>query len=422
MSKYRYRATFCHQVDWERLRQQASGQRLIIPIDVAKEDFFVTVMNADQAVLKTIKWRHPQQTRELIERLTSLGARSLEAVLEPSGTYGDALRYQLRLAGVRVYRISPKRVHDAAEVYDGVPSLHDAKAAYLIGRLHLEGVSQPWEEVDEHRRQLQAPLKRLEWAQELFQRAYNRLDALMARHWPEAPHCLTLQATSLLQLLAHYGDPAAVAAEPERAGQLLRHTGGRWLKSQKIEALVESAATTVGVPMVAGERELIKELARELLQARQQCRRIERHLDEQVRQQAQLALIASVVGQTSAVVLYCALNDPAHYADAASYLKAAGLNLKERSSGKHKGRLKLTKRGPGVARYYLYFAALRLIAQSGPARRWYEAKVARDGGRRGKAITALMRKLAKALWYVAQGARFDQAKLFSAAQDQAQAA
>jgi len=59
--------------------------------------------------------------------------------MEPSGTYGDALGWQLREAGIELYRVAPKRVHDAAEVYDGVPSLHDAKAAYLIGRLHLQG-------------------------------------------------------------------------------------------------------------------------------------------------------------------------------------------------------------------------------------------------------------------------------------------
>jgi hypothetical protein len=47
-------------------------------------------------------------------------------------------------------------VHDAAEVYDGVPSLHDANAAELIGRLHLQGVSQMWEEPGEERREFNA--------------------------------------------------------------------------------------------------------------------------------------------------------------------------------------------------------------------------------------------------------------------------
>ena len=75
--------------------------------------------------------------------------------------------------------------------------------------------------------------------------------------------------------------------------------------------------------------------------------------------------------------------------------------------------MRLTKRGPGTARLYLYFAVLRWIARAGPARRWYEAKVARDGGVTVKAIAALMRKLARALWHVGQGECFDERRLFA---------
>jgi transposase len=119
-----------------------------------------------------VKWTPPQQTRALVEALvTTFGAARLEVVMEPSGTYGDALRALFVDAGVKVYRISPKRVHDAAELYDGVPSLHDAKAAYLIGRLHLEGVSQPWAEPSASRRALTAQLGLLDLYQERWRAA-----------------------------------------------------------------------------------------------------------------------------------------------------------------------------------------------------------------------------------------------------------
>lgn len=48
--------------------------------------------------------------------------------MEPTGTYGDGLRALLVSRGVSVFMQSPKRVHDAREVFDGVPSLHDAKS------------------------------------------------------------------------------------------------------------------------------------------------------------------------------------------------------------------------------------------------------------------------------------------------------
>ena len=79
-----------------------------------------------------------------------------------------------------------------------------------------------------------------------------------------------------------------------------------------------------------------------------------------------------------------------------------GLNLKERSSGKHKGKLKLTKRGPSIVRRWLYFAAMRAI-QDPNVRRWYEAKKAKDGDRGKGALLGVARKLALALYGVAVG-------------------
>jgi hypothetical protein len=90
-----------------------------------------------------------------------------------------------------------------------------------------------------------------------------------------------------------------------------------------------------------------------------------------------------------------------------------GLNLKERSSGKHQGQLKITKRGPGIARKYQYFVALRWLYTDPVIAQWYHNKVRRDGDLKGKAIVAVMRKLALSLWYVARGDRFDSRKLFN---------
>lgn len=413
MSKYKYRATKFQQVNWKRIRDLATDGQLILPIDVAKEDMYAVLMKPDRTVIETLMWRHPHETRAFVEQIVALGIHRVEAVLEPSGTYGDALRRLLAEARATVHRVSPKRVHDAAEVYDGVPSLHDAKAAYLIGRLHLEGVSRPWVEPDERRRTLRAQLTLLAIYQERCRRGINRLEAMLARHWPEAPYSLDLNCVSLLRLLAQYGDAAAVTAEPETAQELLRRAGGPGLKPAKIEALLTSARTTVGVPCLEAEREAIRIIAADVLEARACCGEIERALKPEIAVQPSLARSAAAVGKTTAVVLYCTLGDQAGYADARSYEKAAGLNLKERSSGKHKGKLKLTKRGPSLARFYLYFAALRLIKKDGPAKRWYDAKVARDGIK-GKAIAALMRKLIKALWHVGRGADFDVHKLFGA--------
>ena len=414
MSKRRYKSEEFKNVDWERVESRIEGERVVLAVDVAKEDFVATLLEADHKALLTFRWGHPQETADVVERMLRLSqGRRLEAVLEPSGTYGDALLWQLRQAGIAVYRVSPKRVHDAAEVYDGVPSLHDAKAAYLIGRLHLQGISQPWQEPSDERRELKALQTRLRVCKEREQAARARLEAHLSRHWPEILGILPLGSATLWALISTYGDPASVAGDACTAQALMRRTGGPGLSEEKIQAVLASARSSLGVPVVAAERELLQWLGAEVLEAGQQVRQVEREIERRVEHDPLLLPLAAVIGKVSAAVLLAAVGSPRDYPDAASYLKALGLNLKERSSGKHKGQLKITKRGPSLARFYLYFAALRLIARDPIVKHWYKLKSNSPGAVKNKCVIALMRKLAKALWHLARGSTFDPTKLFN---------
>ncbi|MCP4282852.1 MAG: IS110 family transposase [Gammaproteobacteria bacterium] len=414
MSKRRYHATQFNMVNWAAIAEHSAGQGIVFAVDVAKEDFVGTLMSADRIQIKTLKWTHPQQTQALVAHVVNtFDPACLEVAMEPSGTYGDALRRLLVNAGVSVFRISPKRVHDAAELYDGVPSLHDAKAAYLIARLHLDGVSQPWHEPSEQRRSLSAQLGLLEMYRERHQRSLSRLEALLSRHWPEVIRQIDVGSATLLKLIATYGDAKSVVSHAEEAEGPMRRTGRVGLRQEKIEQVLESARHTVGVPCIEVERHVLQVLAQDMVDTREALRQVEKALESQVEADPTLERMAAVVGKTTSAVLLSCQETPQAFADANSYLKSLGLNLKERSSGKHKGQLKITKRGPGVARRYLYFAALRWIQRDAGIQQWYQRKVARDGGLKSKAIIAVMRKLTKALWHVARGECFDASKLFN---------
>jgi transposase len=120
-----------------------------------------------------------------------------------------------------------------------------------------------------------------------------------------------------------------------------------------------------------------------------------------------------VVGWATACVLWVYLGNPANYHCAEAYRKAMGLNLKERSSGRYQGQLKITKRGPSAVRRWLYFAAMRMVQQPGVVE-WYEVKKGQrpKGGKR--ALIAVMRKLALGLYVVGLGEEsFDARRLFS---------
>lgn len=414
MSKRRYHSIECKQVDWAMLAKRVGGERVVLAIDVAKHDFVATLQVRAGEILARIKWAHPQETRQLLSGVAQLRAGApVEAVMESSGTYGDALRGQLQALGVVVYRVSAKRVHDAAEVFDGVPSLHDAKAAELIGELHLQGRTQPWVEANTRRRGLTAQLRQLHQCKARYQADRNRLEALLSRHWPESLVIVGLDSLSLHQVLAEYGGPVQIQAHAAAARTLLEQVGRPGLREATLTALLESTATTLGLPTVAEEAALLRWQAKGLIETHRERRRIERTIEQAVGADAALTPMAEVVGRVTSAVLVASQGSPLDYPDARSYCKALGLNLKEHSSGTHKGRLAITKRGPALARFYLYFAALRLIAQDPVVARWFQTKTARPGAIKGKQVVELMRKLAKGLWHQAHGQRFSTDKLFN---------
>lgn len=413
MNKHRYQANDLQRVDWDKLGQAVEGQTVTIGVDVAKEDFYGAFLRTGQEVLAIITWRHPQDTPALGAYLRALPSARIEVALEPSGTYGDSLREFLRALGCSIHLVSPKRVHDVSEVYDGVPSLHDAKAAYLIGRLHLEGSSKPWPAESEQHRDWHALVAELELYQSEHRRNLNRLEALLSRHWPELGRVTEPNSSGVLHLLAAYGSPQAVNADHAKAGALLEHTRRGVAKPEVVKAILHSARSTLGVPCTPGESHLLQILAEELLRTRKALFALHRRVIAQVNQDPALRLIGQAFGKATALVLETTLGSPLDYPNPHAYLKAMGLNLKERSSGQHKGRIKITKRGPSRVRHYLFLSALRYVQRDPVVRAWYRKKVERDGRLpRYNALVAVMRKLGLAIWHVARGAPFDSRKLF----------
>jgi len=412
MKKRPYRAVSVNKINAGEIRERVSGQRLVVGVDVAKVDFVATLMTERGENVATVKWKHPIETEAFIRLLREVSAKRLEVALEPTGTYGDALMRLLRAEGAEIFLVSAKRAHDAAEVYDGVPSFHDAKSSVLIAKLHLSGVSRPWRVRSDSERELGATLRTMDMYQEQFQSHVNRLEALLATYWPEVTELLALNSATLLALLASFGSPQRIAARPQEACELMRRAGGNLLREDKIEAVVGSAQRTIGVPAIAAEREALMEQAKDMQRCKEGLRRARTRVEELSCAHEATSPLASVVGKVTAAVIISELGDPLQFLAAAIFAKAAGLNLKERSSGKHRGKLKLSKRGSSMVRKYLYLAAWRLVQSDPVVAAWYERKVQRDGGIRNKALVAVMRKLTKALWHVRKGEQFDSSKLF----------
>ncbi len=192
MKKRSYRAVGFQQIDLEQLEQRLA-ERTVVGIDVAKKVMYATLTDESSEVLAVVKWDHLAQSRQVVRWFAGL-PQVKEVAMEPSGTYGDALRFCLQTAGLDVYRVSPKMVKDGREIYDGVPSSHDAKAAAIVAWLHLQGRSQLWEATSDIERSLKAAVGIASLHDGAFRRAQNCLEAQLARHWPEVSPLLALDS------------------------------------------------------------------------------------------------------------------------------------------------------------------------------------------------------------------------------------
>lgn len=417
MKKRMYRAISVKSVVVERLIEAAGGGALVLGCDAAKEVWFGAFMNVKREVVSTVRWQSVTGVADVVRLLLEVKAAAVkvEVAVEPTGTYADAFCDVMEKNGVEVYAIRPKDTHDYQEIYDGVPSGHDGKSAAIVAKLHWDSLPhrrRRWRRPDGLRRDVRAVTEELDWLRQEENRWLSRLESRLARHWPELTELMELTRATPITLLATYGGPAElVKARQQAAAEMSRWSRG-WLAEEKIAAVVESAQQTIGVAMNEAELEQVRWLARQIQRVRKQAATVEKKLKQRVKGETSVNAVGQVVGVTTAAVLLAVLGDFRGYESVRALLHAAGLNLKERSSGKYKGQLKITKRGSSTARRWLFLATLRWIKSDPLARAWFQRKVERNGGVKLKAVVALMRKLLAGLYHTARGATFDSSRLF----------
>jgi transposase len=419
--KIRYRSLDVQQVPVESVLSEMSAEnRVIVGIDVAKRNFVAALCSEAGETRLRVRFEHPRQTRDFLTLLTAVqqAGRTVEVVMEPTGTYGDALRYQLGARSIAVYRVSNKHVADAAEMFDGSPSKHDGKDASVIGWLHAQRRSKPWPELEPERRRVRALIAQRELYDEPMAKLLSQVEPLLARHFPELERFFDLsQRKTPYRLLEEFGTPQSLArAGVERVTALMKKFGRRTPDPQLVRELVDAARTTTGSEMVREEIDLLRLMARQMLHHMA----LREEVDERIKSaSATIEPVAAMraVGAVTAAVLYAYLGDPRSYGSAAAYEKAAGLNLVEHSSGtdprsSDKVPRRISKRGPGIVRKYLFLAAMRLVHSDPICKAWYQRRRSFTADERTKAIIAVERKLCRALFHIARGEPFDAKKLF----------
>ena len=339
MKRRAYRATDVKDVRLEEVLKRAPAGAVTAGADIGKQAIYSVVRWSDGSFERPWKAKNPEEVATLVGILRALAnRRELIVAMESTGSYGEPLRSKLAEAGLTVHRVGGKAAHDYAEVFDGVPSQHDGKDAAVIAELAAFGKATPWP----FRAKSEWEAEMASWVdwldiQQNFQRMWiGRLESLLARHWPEATRVLEFSSVTLLRALAHYGGPAELAKDPQASARLASW-GGYWLRKEKIEKFLASAAQTVGVAQGPEEARRMQQYAAMALAARSETRKARGELKRLAVGNEVIQRQAKAVGIGTACVLWVMLGDPKDYPCGEAYRKAMGLNLKERSSGKYQG-------------------------------------------------------------------------------------
>lgn len=414
MKSRAYRAVDVNRVDIESWLRERDETLVHAGLDVGKESIFCTLRWRSDEFQRPWRVRNPFDVARLVELLVEVGrGRRLIVAMEPTGTYGDALRQALERGGLQVHRVSPKMASDYSEVFDGVPSQHDGKDAAVVAELAAQGKSWPWpmKAPTEAEQELAYQVEWMDGQRRQMMLWCGRVEALLSRHWPEATRIVPLASGTLLGCLAQYGGPRGLAAAAD-ACECVQQWGRQFLSVEKAQALVDSARQTAGVAMGRWDEERLRRYAQQIQKCQAETRAARRRLCELTREHTAIGAMGEVVGVPTACVLWVELGDPSEYHCGPAYRKAMGLNLAERSSGKWQGKLKISKRGSSKVRRWLYLAALRWVRNE-PVRSWYLNQKAHRRGEGKPAVIAVMRKLALALYRVGgRGEVFDRRQLY----------
>lgn len=316
---------------------------------------------------------------------------------ESSGPYAEPLFHYLREKPVKLVQINPMHSKRIKELTGNSPNKTDKKDPKVIADVISLG----------HALTLVVPegaaanLRRLTQARERAVKkrtaAINQLQDLVFIIFPEFLSVMKGIATeTAFHLIKRYPDTESIVSlgVESLAAEIRRVSRGK-LKIERAEELFNAARESVGIN--EGKDGIILEIEHLLSQIRNDSKFIsdlEKEMGDRLTEIPYSRSILSIrgIGIVTVAGLIGEVGDFRKFNTVSEVLKLAGLDLYEISSGKHKGRLRISKRGRPLIRKLLFFMSINVVKSNGIMNKPYQQMLDR-GMLKMKALVAISRKL-----------------------------
>jgi len=289
--------------------------------------------------------------------------------LEPTGHYWFTLGNFLKELGIKLVLVNPFHVKRSKELDDNSQTKNDLKDPKTIAKLVIEGrYSQPYIPEGIYS-ELRIAMGMRESLTKNLNIIKNKVDHWLDKYFPEFNDVFAdWEGKAALMSLTEFATPEEVLLTGvQQIVATWRKEIKRAVGNQRAVRLVEAAKISIGIKegLKMAKRELEANLEQYELYLKQN-EQLEIEIEELAFQIPGVKEMVSIkgVGIMTAAGFISEVGDIKRFTHPSQIQKLAGLNLIENSSGKHKGKTSISKRGRSRLRSILFRVIMPLVSKN----------------------------------------------------------
>lgn len=341
--------------------------------------------------------------------------------MEPTGHYWFDLAKFLQDNRIKAVLVNPLHVKRSKELDDHLPSKNDRKDPKTIAKLVIEGrYAYPYMPEKIYAELRNASNMRFQAESELT-RNKNRIQRWLSIYFPEYKNVYgKFDAVSSMMILKKAALPCDIInLGAEKINQIWREAKLRVVGKKRAQTLVEAAQRSIGytegLDTARIEISLLLEDYERLQSRLEQIMELIENLVGKVPYAEKLMQIKGV-GMKTVSGFIAEVGDISRFTDPKQIQKLAGQAIIENSSGKHKGKSRISKRGRKRIRYLLFEAVLALTASNQEFKEIHLYYTSRKENplRKKQSLMVLSNKLIRVFYAILKsGADYDPKKLLN---------
>lgn len=383
---------------------------LIVALDIGKKvhyGYFRTPKNED--VKPFAFYNTAPSFNEFWQKLCSFKEKHMldEVVIgfESTGPYAEPITNYLRKKPVKLVQVNPLHTKRIKELTGNSPNKTDKKDPRVIADVISLGHSLTVVVAEGAAAQLRRLSHGRERAMQRRTAMHNQLQDLVFIIFPELGDIIKPSTKTGMYLIKNYADPERlVSLGNKEFCKMVRSISRGKFDIDRIEKLYRAAQESVGIKQ--GKESILLE-TRHLVSNIENENRYIKSLEKQMivflEKIAYSHSILSIkgIGNITVAGLIGEVGDFRKFKTISEVIKLAGLDLFEISSGKHKGKHRISKRGRALMRKLLFFAAINAVKSHGIMHARYQ-RMLDNGTPKIKALIAISRKLLRIIFALAR--------------------